>query len=316
MRIVFVGTSSFGIPILEKLINLKKNIVTVITQPDRHGGRGKKILYSPVKRFVLQESLQVFQPEDINSDIAVKEIAKMNPDLIILVAYGQILTSKILQLPKYGCLNIHPSLLPQYRGPAPINWTLIKGEEKTGITFIFMDEKIDTGDIIFQKSIEILPEENFDQLSFRLATESAEQLDKVLSLIEKKEYTKIPQQKNKLFYARKINNDDCRINWNKKAVEIHNLVRGLTSFPGAYAEFNGRRIKITETLLLQKSKMRDDIFEKKPGSIIGINKNGLEIVAGDDNIVVIRKLVPAGSKEMDALSFSNGYHIKIGDMFN
>ena len=155
MRIVFVGTSSFGIPILEKLINLKKNIVTVITQPDRHGGRGKKILYSPVKRFVLQESLQVFQPEDINSDIAVKEIAKMNPDLIILVAYGQILTSKILQLPKYGCLNIHPSLLPNIEALPLLIGLSLKEKRRQGLHLYLWMKKIDTSDY-FPKSIEIL----------------------------------------------------------------------------------------------------------------------------------------------------------------
>ncbi len=316
MKIIFIGTSSFGIPILKKLISLKKNIVMVITQPDRPGGRGKKMLSSPVKKLTLESNLQLFQPENINTDSSAEEIARIHPDLIILVAYGQILSGKILKIPTLGCLNIHPSLLPKYRGPAPINWTIIKGEKETGISFLFMDEKIDTGDIIFQNRMKILPGENFDQLSSRLAEESAGLLEKVLLSIEKSDYKKITQQKGKMFYARKINKDDCRIDWNQRAVDINNLIRGLTSLPGAYTEFNGRRVKITETSLPQKTKANINTNEQKAGTINGIFENGLEVITGDGDTIIIHKLVPAGSKEMDALAFSNGYHIKIGDIFN
>ena len=173
MRIIFIGTSSFGVPVLERLIDLKKNIVAGITQPDRSGGRGKKVLPSPIKIKAFQAGLLLFQPENINTDNAIQKIKRLQPDLIILVAYGQILSGKILKIPTLGCLNIHPSLLPKYKGPAPINWTLIKGEEETGITYLFMNEKIDAGDIILQKKITILPEENFEHLSSRLAAESA-----------------------------------------------------------------------------------------------------------------------------------------------
>ncbi len=316
MRIIFTGTSSFGIPILKLLIALQKNIVAVVTQPDRPAGRGKRMLASPIKILASQSGLYLCQPEDINADSAVQEIAGLHPDLIILVAYGQILSSKILQLPTQGCLNIHPSLLPKYKGPAPINWVLIKGEQETGVTFLFMNERIDAGDIILQKRIKILPEENFEQLSIRLAIESANLLEEVLLTIERGEYERFPQPKEKYFYARKINKDDCRIDWHQKAIEIYNLVRGLTPLPGVYTEFKDKRIKISETSLLVKIKINNNLSQQKPGTIVKLNKNGIMVLAGDGNYIVIKKLIPAGSKEMDASGFINGYHVEIGDSFN
>jgi len=316
VRIIFTGTSSFGIPILKLLIALQKNIVAVVTQPDRPAGRGKRMLASPIKILASQSGLYLCQPEDINADSAVQEIAGLHPDLIILVAYGQILSSKILQLPTQGCLNIHPSLLPKYKGPAPINWVLIKGEQETGVTFLFMNERIDAGDIILQKRIKILPEENFEQLSIRLAIESANLLEEVLLTIERGEYERFPQPKEKYFYARKINKDDCRIDWHQKAIEIYNLVRGLTPLPGVYTEFKDKRIKISETSLLEKIKINNNLFQQKPGTIVKLNKNGIMVLAGDGNYIVIKKLIPAGSKEMDASGFINGYHVEIGDSFN
>ncbi len=316
MRIIFIGTSSFGVPILEKLVVLKKNIVAVITQPDRPGGRGKGILSSPIKVLASQLGLNIRQPEDINADHTIQEINCLHPDLIVLVAYGQILSSKILQIPVQGCLNIHPSLLPKYKGPAPINWTLIRGERETGITILFMNEKIDAGDIVLQKRIRILPDENYDQLSSRLAIKSAKLLEEALVAIEKGEYQRFPQPKGKYFYARKINNNDCRIGWNRSAKEIYNLVRGLTSLPGAYTEFQGRRIKICAVSLLEKTALNINSSGQKPGTIVKASKNGIIVLTGDDNFIVIKRLLPAGSKEMDALGFINGYHIKAGDSFN
>ncbi|MFZ2330735.1 MAG: methionyl-tRNA formyltransferase, partial [Atribacterota bacterium] len=316
VRIIFIGTSYFGVSILEKLISLKKDIVAVVTQPDRPGGRGKRLLSSPIKRLANRTGLKLFQPEDINSDSAALEIAMLNPDLIILVAYGQILTGKILQLPTVGCLNIHPSLLPRYRGPAPINWALIKGEKETGITFLFMNEKIDAGDIILQKRINILPEDNYDKLSSRLASESANLLEEVLYSLEKGQYQRIPQQNEKYFYARKINKDDCRIDWNSAAIDVYNLVRGLTTFPGSFTEFKGKRIKISEVSLTEKIELDSNYYSKKPGSIVKLSQAGIMVITGDGNLIALKRLIPAGSKEMDASEFINGYHIKVGDSFN
>ncbi len=316
MKIIFIGTSSFGVSILEKLISLKKDIVAVVTQPDRPGGRGKKLLSSPIKKLTANTGLNLFQPEDINSDSAAREIARLNPDLIILVAYGQILAGKILQLPTLGCLNIHPSLLPRYRGPAPINWVLIKGEKETGITFLFMNEKIDAGDIILQKRIDILPGDNYDKLSSRLASESANLLEEVLYSLEKGQYQRVSQQKSKYFYARKINKEDCRIDWNGKAIDIYNLVRGLTSFPGSFTEFKGKRIKISEVSLTEKLEPDSNYSSKKPGSIVKLSQTGIMVITGDGNLIALKRVIPSGSKEMDASGFINGYHINVGDSFD
>ncbi|NLL61441.1 MAG: methionyl-tRNA formyltransferase [Candidatus Atribacteria bacterium] len=315
MRIVFIGTSSFGIPILSKLMDLKKDVVAVITQPDRPCGRGKKIQASPIKALALQYGLYVFQPEDINSEDAIREISRLQPDLIVLVAYGQILSGTVLKLPTHGCLNIHPSLLPKYKGPAPINWALIKGEEETGITFLFMDEKIDAGDIILQKRIKILAGENFEQLSSRLAEESAKLLEGVLFTVEKEECTLCPQPQEEYFYARKIDKDDCRIDWKQDSRKICNLIRGLTLSPCAYTEYDGRRVKIVEAHLLDQKEIRDNSWSYQPGSIIELSKNGIMVLAGDGRVVVIKKVIPSGSSEMDASGFINGYHVEVGDRF-
>lgn len=315
MRIIFIGTSSFGVPILKKLISLNKDIVAVITQPDRPSGRGKKIQATPIKTLAVESRLYLFQPEDINSKNAVEEIDRLYPDLIILVAYGQILSGSILRLPTLGCLNIHPSLLPEYKGPAPINWTIIRGEQETGITFLFMNEKIDAGDIIFQKKITILPDENFEQLSLRLANESANLLEGLIKSIEKEEYHRIPQPKDMFFYARKINKDDCRLNWNKKGIEIYNLIRGVSPSPGAFTEFRGKRIKINEANLIKKEEVNSNNLQQKPGVIAGIDKKGIIVITGDSNYIGLKRLTPAGSREMDFSEFINGYHVKSGDSF-
>jgi methionyl-tRNA formyltransferase len=314
LRIIFIGTSPFGIPVLKKLISLKEDIIAVITQPDRPGGRGKKIQASPVKEIALSQKLYLFQPENINAESSIQEIKKLQPDLIILISYGQILSGEILHIPTCGCLNVHPSLLPEYKGPAPIQWTLIRGEVETGISFLFMNEKIDAGDIILQKKVKILSEENYQDLSKRLAIKSAEMIAEVLDKIKRGDYKKIPQPGEKYFYARKLTKKDCRICWNHNGIDIYNLIRGITYFPGAYTDYKGKRIKITRALLLTEAGMNHDLSDRKPGEIVMISKEGIQVLTGDHTRVVIKRLILPGSKEMDVSQFINGYHIKIGDL--
>ena len=315
MRIIFIGTSSFGNPVLKKLVSLKENIVAVITQPDRPSGRGKRIQPSPIKELALEHGLCLFQPENINAERPVQKIKELTPDLIILISYGQILSGGILNIPSQGCLNVHPSLLPKYKGSAPIQWALIHGEEETGITFLFMNEKIDAGDIILQKKIIILPEDNYQELSKRLAIESAEMIKEVLDKIKRRDYKKIPQPREKYFYARKINKSDCRINWDNRGMDIFNLIRGVAIIPGAYTEFKGKRIKITKALLITKEERILDLSGRKPGDIVMVDKGGIQVLTGDNSRVVIKRLILPGSKEMDISQFINGYQIKIGDQF-
>ncbi|HKK83789.1 MAG TPA: methionyl-tRNA formyltransferase [Atribacterota bacterium] len=315
MRIIYVGTSSFGIPVLRKLISLGEDVVAVITQPDRPAGRGKKMHPSPIKEVALEYGLQLFQPENINSESAIEKIRKFEPELIILIAYGQIISGEILKIPPRGCLNVHPSLLPYYKGSAPIQWTIIQGEQETGISFLFMNEKIDAGDIILQKKTEIVPDENYQELSERLSIKSAEIMADVLDKIKKGDYKKIPQPRGKYFYARKINKIDCKINWNNRGVDILNLVRGIAYTPCAYTEFKGKRIKITKVFLLEPAEENREISERKPGDIVSVSKEGIQVLAGDHTRIVIKRLILPGSKEMDVSQFINGYQIRVGDSF-
>jgi len=315
LRIIFVGTSSFGIPVLRKLISLGEDVVAVITQPDRPAGRGKKMHPSPIKEVALEYGLCLFQPENINSESAIEKIKKFEPDLIILIAYGQILSKEILKIPPRGCLNVHPSLLPYYKGSAPIQWTIIRGEQETGISFLFMNEKIDAGDIILQKKVKILPEENQQELSNRLSIKSAEMMTEALDTIKIGNYKKITQPLGKYFYARKINKTDCKINWNNRGIDIFNLVRGIAYSSSAYTEFMGKRIKITKVFLIEPTEESQDISERKPGDIVSVSKEGIEVLAGDNSRVVIKRLILPGSKEMDVSQFINGHQIRVGDSF-
>jgi len=315
LRIIFVGTSSFGIPILKELISLEEDIIAVITQPDRPFGRGKRIQPSPIKELALNYGLYLFQPENINAESVIQKLKELKPDLIILISYGQILSGEVLNIPTRGCLNVHPSLLPRYKGSAPIQWTIIRGEGETGISFLFMNEKIDSGDIILQKKIKIMPEENYQELSKRLAIISAEMIKEVLDKIKRGDFLKITQPQKKYFYARKINKIDCQINWNNRGVDIFNLIRGVTFIPGAYTEYKGKRIKITRALLLTKIEMNQGLFNRKPGDIVKVEKEGIQVLAGDNTRIVIKRLILPGTKEMEVSQFINGYHVKIGDSF-
>jgi methionyl-tRNA formyltransferase len=315
LRIIFVGTSAFGIPVLKKIILLGEQVIAVITQPDRPAGRGKKIKSSPIKEIAMEHDLPIFQPENINSEDSIRKIKRFAPDLIILIAYGQILSGEVLSIPTYGCLNVHPSLLPYYKGSAPIQWTIIRGEEETGISFLFMNEKIDAGDVVLQKKIKILPEENCQQLSKRLAEESAKMIPEVLNNVKKGNYNKIPQTQGKYFYARKINKLDCRINWNNKGIDIINLIRGVAYIPCACTEFKGKIIKITQASLIENADENQFISQKNPGDIVGVSKEGILVLTGDGTCVKIKQLILPGSKEMEVSQFINGYSISIGDSF-
>ncbi|MBN2395682.1 MAG: methionyl-tRNA formyltransferase [Candidatus Atribacteria bacterium] len=316
MKIIFIGTSSFGIPVLKKLLLLNEQIITVISQPDRPSGRGKIIQATPVKEIAIANGLKILQPENINDERIIQTIKELKPDLMILIAFGQILNKNILDIPTLGCINVHPSLLPKYRGPAPIQWAIIRGEKETGISILFLNEKIDSGDIILQKKVNIFPEENFQELHQRLSLESAEMIEMVLEKIKTGNYQKIIQSQEDQFYARKLTKIDCRVQWEKSSVDIYNLIRGLSPNPGAYTEFRERTIKIIKASLNKENVTDYSPRDGKPGSLVHASKDGLYALSGDYHQVIIQRLVVSGSKEMDASQFINGYRIKKGDFFN
>jgi methionyl-tRNA formyltransferase len=276
-----MGTADFGRPVLEKLADSRENIIAVITQPNRPKGRGRKILPTPIKK---------------------------------IVAYGQILSSRILNIPKIGCINIHGSLLPKYRGAAPINRAIINGEKETGITFMFMKEKVDAGEIISQEKINILADETCGELYYRLSDLSARALPKLLEKIINRKIEKIPQDNKLATFARKMNKEDGKIDWSDKGEKVYNLIRGTIPFPGAFTYYKGRKLKITQARFLNDYQDETDAFSLKPGRVVKTEKGGIFISTGEKSIIKILRLIPAGSKELTAEQFVNGYKIKAGDV--
>ena len=313
LKIIFMGTADFGGPVLEKLADIKENQVMVITQPDRPQGRGRKILPTPIKKIALDKGLEVFQPENINDEESIKRIKEFSPDIILVVAYGQILSSYILNIPKIGCINIHGSLLPKYRGAAPINRAIINCEKETGITFMFMKEKVDAGEIIFQEKIDILPDETCGELYYRLSDLSARTLPKLLEKIKSGKIERILQDNKLATFARKMNKEDGKIDWSDKGEKIYNLIRGTIPFPGAFTYYKGRKLKITRARFLDDYQDEADTGYPKPGIVVKTEKDGILISTGDKGIIKIFRLIPAGSKELTANQFVNGYKIKTGE---
>ena len=313
LKIIFMGTADFGVPVLEKLADSRESKIAIITQPDRPQGRGRKILPTPIKKIALDKGLEVFQPENINDEESIKRIEEFNPNIILVVAYGQILSSHILNIPKIGCINIHGSLLPKYRGAAPINWAIINGEKETGITFMFMKEKVDAGEIIFQEKIDILPDETYGELYYKLSALSTSSLPKLLEKIKSGKIERISQDNKLATFARKMNKEDGKIDWSDKGEKVYNLIRGTIPFPGAFTYYKGRKLKITRVRFLDDYQDEADTGYPKPGIVVKIGKDGILISTGDKGIIKILRLIPTGSKELTANQFVNGYKIKTGE---
>jgi len=314
-KIIFMGTADFGGPVLEKLADSRENKVAVVTQPDRPQGRGRKILPTPIKKIALDKGLEVFQPENINDEESIKRMEEFNPDIILVVAYGQILSSHSLNIPKIGCINIHGSLLPKYRGAAPVNRAIINGEKETGITFMFMKEKVDAGEIIFQEKINILPDETCGELYYRLSALSARTLPKLLEKIKSGKIERISQDNKLATFAHKMNKGDGKIDWSDKGEKVYNLIRGTIPFPGAFTYYQGRKLKIIRARFLDDYQDDDaDTGFPKPGMVVKIEKDGILISTGDKGMIKILRLIPAGSKELTAKQFVNGYKIKVGEV--
>jgi len=314
LKIIFMGTADFGGSVLEKLADSRENRIAVVTQPDRPQGRGRKILPTPIKKIALDKGLEVFQPENINDEESIKRIKEFNPDIILVVAYGQILSGHILNIPKIGGINIHGSLLPKYRGAAPINRAIINGEKETGITFMFMKEKVDAGEIIFQEKIDILADETYGELYYRLSDLSARSLPKLLEKIKSGKIERISQDNKLATFARKMNKEDGKIDWSDKGEKVYNLIRGTIPYPGAFTYYQGRKLKITRARLLDDYQNEADTDSPKPGRVAKTEKDAILISTGDKGIIKILKLIPAGSKELTAEQFINGYKIKVGEI--
>jgi len=292
-----MGTPDFSVPVLEALIE-NTNVIAVVTQPDKVVGRKNEIVFSPIKKLAIEKNILVLQPVKIRKDF--QNIIDLNPDLIVTCAYGQIIPKAILDCPSYGCINVHASLLPYLRGGAPIHHAIIDGYEKTGVTIMYMDEKMDEGDIISQCETAITDDDTTEMLHDRLSLMGQRLLLETLPSIFAKTNSRIKQDNLKATYGYNISRSDEKIDFNKNRREIFNQVRGLNSWPGAYAVLDGHIIKIWKSTIGEK--LSSDTLN---GSIVKFDKNGIYVKCGD-GIIILNVIQPEGKKKMEAYNYING----------
>jgi methionyl-tRNA formyltransferase len=313
MRIIFWGTSDFAVPSLERIYEYGFEIAGVVTAPEKQAGRGLKLLVSPVKLAADKLGLNCLEPDNPNTDKVFNELSQMQPDLCVLAAYGFLIKSQLLNLVPKGFINIHPSLLPKYRGAAPIQRTLINGEKMTGVTTFYMNEAMDAGDIIMQTDTEIDPDETYDQLRARLCLMGADLIIKTLSLVRDDKVSAVAQDSSQKTLAKKIKKEECLINWNKPAIEIHNLIRGLSGEPGAYTHFRGKRLRILKSTIPSQILSIQLPVQTEPGMIVNSKKH--IFVNTSEGIIQLLSLQIEGGKILNAIDFMNGQRIKPAEKF-
>ncbi len=305
-KILFMGTAEFANSSLEALIKSGHSIIGAVTQPDRPKGRGRQFAATPVKDIAVRHQLPIFQPERVRDPDFIQTFRTLAPDMVVLVAFGQILPKEVIQFPRLGCINVHPSLLPKYRGAAPIQWALIRGEKETGITTIMMDEGVDTGEILLQRKTDIEPDENFDRLHDRLASMGAEILTETIEGLLQGKIHRRPQDPAQASYAPRLKKEDGLIQWNIGVREIKNFISGLSSTPGAYTYLQGKMMKIFSAGATEAP------VAERPGTIIK-TPGGLRIAA-KNGYLEIRELQPESKRRMTAVEFLRGHRIESGEV--
>lgn len=314
MRLVFMGTPEFAVPTLKALVNQGHEVCGVFTQPDRPAGRGKKLKPSAVKVASEELNLTIFQPERLKTPEVLAQLRELAPEAIIVVAYGQILSADILKLPPKGCINVHASLLPKYRGAAPIHWVIMNGEKQTGVTTMMMDEGLDTGDMLLKAVYPISEEMTTGELEKALAPLGAELLIKTLDQLERGMLVSEPQI-GQTSYASLLKREHEKIDWTRSAQEIHNQIRALNPHPGSFTTFHQENLKIWRSRLLSPSdSTQADTREKAsiPGEVVKVEKEGLVLQTGSGQIVV-QEVQPAGKKAMPARDFFLGRRAQVGE---
>lgn len=305
MKIVFMGTPDIAVPCLQKIIDEKYDILGVVTQPDKPKGRGKKLGMSPVKELAIENNIPVYQPIKARDEEFIETMKSLNPDVIVVVAFGQILPKDILEIPKLGCINVHVSLLPKYRGAAPINWVIINGEEKTGVTTMYMDEGLDTGDMILKTEVNLDDNITAGELHDKMMNIGAETLKETLKLIGEGTAPREVQNHEEFSYAPIMNKSLGNIDFSKNAMEIHNLVRGVNPWPSAYTTYNGVTMKIWKTKVLDEESTKD------AGTIIDVNKEGIKI-STKDKVLLIEEIQMPNKKRMLVGEYIKGNTIETG----
>ncbi len=302
MNIVFMGTPDFAVESLKELIK-NHNVLAVISQPDKPKGRGKKLVNTPIKQFALDNGIEkIYQPEKIKDEEFIKQLESLNPDLFVVVAYGQILSEEVLSIPKYGCINVHGSLLPKYRGAAPIQWSIINGEEKTGVTIMYMEKGLDSGDMILKEEIDIDKKETYKTLHDKMSVVGARALIKAIELIETGKVDAKKQDHSQATYAPMITKEMGHINWDNTSKDIINLIRGINPMPMAYTIYKDEIFKVSEA---------EEVlgYDGKIGEIVSIEKEGF-VVKTKDTSVIIKEMQAKGGKRMKTSDYLRGHSIE------
>lgn len=307
MRLVFMGTPYFALPSLKRLIGSNHHLASVVTVPDKPKGRGQKLSPSPVKRFASDHNLKVLTPGNLKDDNFVQTLRELKPDLMVVVAF-RILPEVVFSIPPLGTINLHASLLPKYRGAAPINWAIMNGESKTGLTTFYIKKKVDTGDIILQREMDIHPEENFGELHDRMAQKGAEVLLETLELIERGEVKVLKQDDSKATPAPKITPEHCRIDWSGGAFQIKNQIRGLAPSPAAFTLCQGKILKI-----FKAQAIGDTTFTNDFGQVTEPDKKESLWIKTGRGILNLLEIQPEGKRRMKIEEFQRGYRIVPGD---
>lgn len=305
MKVIFMGTPDFAVETLEEIIKEGHEVVGVFTQPDKPKGRGKAMLFPPVKEAALKHDLKVYQPVKIREMQYVNLIKEINPDIIIVVAFGQILPKEILEIPRFGCVNVHASLLPKYRGAAPIQWAVIDGEKESGVTTMKMDVGLDTGDMIMKTKVELAKDETGGSLFEKLSIEGAKLCIKTMKALEEGNAQYEKQDDSKATYAKQLNKALGKIDWSMKAVEIERLIRGLNPWPSAYTSMGEKTLKIWKAEVIDKE------AGQEYGEIVNVTKDSIEIKTGE-KLLAIKELQLEGKKKMTTDAFLRGANVEKG----
>lgn len=307
MKIIFMGTPDFSVGTLEALVEAGHEVVLAVTQPDQPKGRGKEMQFTPVKECAIKYNIPVYQPKRVREAECIEELRKYEADIMVVVAFGQILPKEILEMTKYGCVNVHASLLPKYRGAAPIQWSIIDGEEVTGVTTMQMNEGLDTGDMLLKVEIPIEEKETGGSLHDKLAEAGAKLCVETLEGLEAGTITPIPQGETTTSYAKMLDKQLGNIDWNKRAIEIERLIRGLSPWPSAYTNWNDKVMKIWDASCASCES------QAMPGTIVQVKKDAFLVQTGE-GVLEVRELQIPGKKRMDAGAFLRGYQVKEGEM--
>ena len=308
MKMIFMGTPDFAKVILQTLYESKHEVIAVLTQPDKPKGRGYAVQSSPVKTYAEQNGLKVYQPNSLRDSEFEELLKELMPDVIIVAAYGKILPVNVLEFPRYGCINVHGSILPKYRGAAPIQRAIMNGETVTGVTIIQMNDGIDTGDMFLKEEISISTDDNFETVHDKLAAAGSKALLETLSLIETGGIIPIKQNDSEATYAPKIEKSECAVKFSADAVSVHNMIRGLSPFPLAYGVLNGKKIKFISSSHNEKS------YNVPNGTVVALD-NGFITVSCGSGSIDLDSVLPEGKNRMTAVDFINGRKINIGDIF-